>query len=150
MLTFPQFQQSKKWSDNVHAELNGHYGDDPVIPGFIYDDGHIEKHDDDYYLVIGREAWLDKDLTKLERILWSQWYLAELNDEEAHLRKDDGTLDDYIVGACDSYGIEVDGDAFAALFSGREEWLPEIVEGMMRAYLMERRRRILMGDYSNA
>ena len=140
-LTFPEFQASRRESANVAEELGFYYVDEPVLPGFIYaEGGYIEKRPgDQFFCLIGRSDWLDKDLAKLERILWACHYLQERLDEPV-LKSKDGTLDDYIVGYCDSYGLPVDGDTFSHLFSGQDDWPLDRAEAIMVTYLTERRR----------
>jgi len=50
------------------------------------------------------------------------------------LRKDDNTIDDYVVGYCDCRGLTVDGDEFGMLFSGKDEWPMAEVDKELRAW----------------
>lgn len=130
MMTFPQFQATRKECSDIETLLGFDLGGDVPIAGHVYDDTcYIEDVSIDphrrcgggYYLMLCQDEWTSHDRAMLERILWAEHYLTECVDN-AVLNAKDGTLDDYINGVCASRGWEVDGDLFAALFSGRDEW----------------------------
>ena len=73
-MTFEQFQQTRKWVDDVN-EAVGMAADEPAS-GFVY---HGDLHifapgggaaPDQYLLVIGNQQKVSSDLTELERDLY--------------------------------------------------------------------------------
>lgn len=75
MLTFEQFQATRRWVDDL-AETIGWAADEPQ-PGFAY---HADLHifapasgagPDEYLLVIGNSQKPSPDLTELERDLYA-------------------------------------------------------------------------------
>jgi hypothetical protein len=124
-LTFEEFQASKvEVADLDKAGID--MDRDTPVPGFVYDGScWIEKMDDgQFFLLIETSDWIDADLAKLERILWSSHYCLDRGDD-VRLSVDDGTLDDFIVGQCDARGIECDGDLYGHMLSGMSIWTPQ-------------------------
>jgi hypothetical protein len=75
-LSFEEFTSQRKQVENIGleiglSELDGQKG--YVYPGGCY----IEESDDEFFLVVGNQDWLDKDLGKLERALYENWYIHE-------------------------------------------------------------------------
>ena len=75
MMTFEQFQATRKWVDDVATATGIDMGPD-VQPGFVYDSAlHIfamggGAAPDQYLLVIFNEQWVSSDLDELERRLY--------------------------------------------------------------------------------
>lgn len=118
MLDFKRFYESRK-----------HQGEAPC--GFIFPgELSICVKKDGYSLVIANMQWVDTDLERLARILWSTFYLGEV-ERDVTLSQDDGTLDDFVVGYCDARGVECDGDLFGVLFTGQDSWTLEEAETLV-------------------
>lgn len=82
ILTFEEFQASKRHVDDIAAAV-GFCDDQGVRGGHIYELGcYIEDHAEGHFLLLERSDWIDRDLTKLERILYAQWYVPEARAEE--------------------------------------------------------------------
>lgn len=120
MLTFPEFQATKRHVDDVAASCGCDDGEAPQA-GFCYADGvcHIFEYGSEFLLIIGNLQWADSDLAKLERIVWALHYVHETDGAALHV--DGGTLDDFVCGRCDAFGYTIDGDVFGIAFSGEKE-----------------------------
>lgn len=82
MLTLEQFRASKQWKPDGDPN-NGLEG-----PGFVYAECcYINVCGDEgpYELTIENYGCLDKDLGRLETILYNQWYLTEVAAVEKEL-----------------------------------------------------------------
>lgn len=122
------FRASKRRTETICADLLIDDGE-AERGGFIYDAAKVQCYIEDsfapdrgkYYLLIERSNWISDDLEKLERILWAMHYAYEAG---ANLNIGDGTLDDFVNGYCDARGYRVDGDVFAQVFSGADDYTP--------------------------
>ena len=110
MKTFKQFHKNKiilssankKDADDIY-DITGHKPRENGDPEFILlYDGHcyinaemiIGKNSQDeptpigwkYHLIICRDEWVDTDLSKLERILYDEWYVHECGYWEENKR----------------------------------------------------------------
>jgi hypothetical protein len=76
VMTFEQFQATKRWSDDLVHEPNVDLGFDEVAPGFVYEGGlHIFAHEGGaspqfFELVIGNERTFSEHLVDLEAQLY--------------------------------------------------------------------------------
>jgi hypothetical protein len=76
MLNFEQFAATRTEVSDLGAALG--VADMNGIAAYLYEAGCIEKTDDNSFLIhIGNQKWLDKDLSKLERILYDVWYVPQ-------------------------------------------------------------------------
>lgn len=77
--TLEAFTASRRLCMDIDKVLDIDMGREDRTVGFIYDGGcYIEILDDGrFYLIIGRSEWIDRDLAKLEGILWERHYLTE-------------------------------------------------------------------------
>lgn len=89
MMTFQQFQESAKWSDDLAQAVGSEcWGDDATTPiGFLYlGQLYIEQIQDhwpetarqsgDWYLILGRAEYISRDIVELERLLYA-WAISE-------------------------------------------------------------------------
>jgi hypothetical protein len=131
-LTLGEFVATRREVDDTGLELGFDAGDGVSRRGYIYADCcFVDRHKDietgeetgEFWTIVERSDWLDRDLAKLERILWAEHYLFET--ENVALDADDGTLSDFVAAICDSHAKPCDGDLFGVLFSeaGRT-WSP--------------------------
>lgn len=136
-LTFPAFQATR----TPCADLSKLAMTDEPMSGFTYEGGCYIQNIvagsasglPTHYLIIERSEWMSDDLDQLERILWANWYLHEAGTDVV-LRKDDSTIDDFVIGWCamQGRGMTPDGDLFGVLFSGKDEWPIAEVETVLR------------------
>ncbi|ATU94412.1 hypothetical protein [Phyllobacterium zundukense] len=121
-------------------DLPARLGVDPdsvAKTGYVYaGDTYIEDNPDDargkYYLLIERTDWISNDLEELEVILWAMAAMTYIHFDPAFYEQaEDGgplisgeMLDTYIVAICTAFKMPVDGDLFAALFSGDNQEVP--------------------------
>lgn len=139
-MTFQEFQQSRVLVHiSQETQFEDLYGDSGIISGFKYDDScYIACLDDgSFELTISNWSESDRDLTKLERILWAQWYLHEqegMTEKPVMLSVNDTTLDDFILAWCDYRGIECDGDLYGVLFSVRDTFTLSEAESILESH----------------
>jgi hypothetical protein len=130
VLNFAEFQNSRTMayvsSDEQFEEIAG-----GCIAGFKYAGSSYIACEDDgsFMLTISNWSESSRDLTKMERILWSMWYLTE--QENVTLSVNDTTLDDYLVGWCDYHGIACDGDLYRVLFAGQDSYTLDEVDSIL-------------------
>ena len=131
MLTFEQFQATARAVDDLNTE-----GIDfpDTVPGIVYEGGcSLLGSGDNLELVISNCSWTG-ERSKLERILWACHYLPECTDNAVLDANYGGTLDDYVIGWCDNWGLTPDGDEFGQLFSGQDRWTLDEADRVLDAW----------------
>jgi len=131
-MTFAEFQQTRTLVHiSEETDFEELYGNDGIISGFKYaDSSYIACLDDgSFELTIENWSESDRDLTKMEKILWGMWYLSE--QDNVTLSVNDTTLDDFIVAWCAYRGIECDGDLYGVLFSRQDDYTLSEAENIL-------------------
>lgn len=75
-LTFEQFAGARRFTPDIGTELGaeGEIGE----AGYIYPgDWYINQFDGEFLLIIGNETWKSSNLSELEQVLYTEWYLPE-------------------------------------------------------------------------
>ena len=96
-MKFNEFVQSRVWQEDM-SKVD--YSLDAGTKGWLYADSFwIAQRFDSacavsapliaWYLVLGNQEWLDRDLNKLERILWDDFAQGEIN-HPGHPHRDSG------------------------------------------------------------
>lgn len=140
MITLDEFTKTRVMVHiSQETEFEDLYGNSGIISGFKYADScYIACLDDgSFELTIENWSKSDRDLTKMERILWGQWYLYEqegMTEKTVVLSVHDTTLDDFILAWCDYRGIECDGDLYGVLFSERDTYTLGEAEYILNAH----------------
>ena len=150
-MTFEQFQSTRTHCDDLGAALNdaifdadGHKGIGNLYLGCLY----IERVQDwwpqaardhgDWCLLIERDQWISHDLVALERRLYefalSEGYTVKRAENTYKANDPDFLLDAFIQGWCKAMRVEPDGDVFANLFGGQDEFTESEADTILRAW----------------
>lgn len=146
-MNFKAFQSSRAYVEDIDLAMGMDNGRGRV-GGYLYDSGacYIEENtasdiSEKFCLMIYRDEWFSDDLEELEKILWATFYLHEAVPSEFMIKGSD--LDYYVQGECAARRIEVDGDAFGMVFSGKDEFTAQeasaLVDDAIRIYELDKR-----------
>jgi hypothetical protein len=78
-LSFNEFVAQRKQVADIGLEIG--VSEMEGQQGYVYPGGcYIEVSEDEFFLVIGNQDWLEKDLGQLERLLYGNWYVSQIAD----------------------------------------------------------------------